>query len=206
MAASETLTLFVTRVHRASLADAGALNADIIKAARLIAKEDKAGRMWCRDHSYPGYTSYGSLTDLPARAPCFATLKKMLDAEARSFAKAACFDLGGGRLKLDNIWINVLDPGGFHAGHIHPHSVISGTYYARVPDGASSLKLEDPRHPLMMAAPPRREDAPDEMKSFVYLAPEAGMTLMWESWLRHEVVRNEADEARISVSFNYRWA
>lgn len=202
----QTLTLFVTRVHRAVVDDAAALNADIVKAARVIAKEDKAGRLWSRQNAYPGYTSYGSLTDLTERAPCFASLKKILDREARAFAVDAAFDLGGGRLKLDNMWINSLDPGGFHAGHIHPYSVISGTYYARTPDGASSLKLEDPRHPMMMAAPPRRDDAPDELKSFVYLAPEAGMVLMWESWLRHEVVRNEAAEPRISVSFNYRWA
>lgn len=202
---SETLSLFVTRIHRAALKEADALNADIIAAARVIAREDKAGRRWSKENSYPGYTSYGSLGDLPERAPCFAALKKRIDAEAAKFARSVSFDLGGGRLKLDNIWINVLEPGGFHSGHIHPHSVISGTYYARVPDGASSLKFEDPRLPMMMAAPTRDDDAPQELKSFVYVAPKAGMVLMWESWLRHEVVRNEADEARISVSFNYRW-
>lgn len=202
---SETLTLFVTRVRRSMLADAAALNDDLVKAARSIAKEDRLGRRWCRDNAYPGYTSYGSLTDLPQRAPCFAILKKRLDAEAKAFAASACFDLGGGRLALDNIWINVLDPGGFHSGHIHPHSVISGTYYAAVPDGAAALKFEDPRLAMMMAAPTRIEGAPDEMRNFAYIAPKAGMTLMWESWLRHEVVRNDADAPRISVSFNYRW-
>jgi uncharacterized protein (TIGR02466 family) len=30
--------------------------------------------------------------------------------------------------------------------------------------------------------------------------------LLWESWLRHEVPLNEADEERISVSFNYAWS
>ncbi|MFZ5615943.1 MAG: TIGR02466 family protein [Pseudomonadota bacterium] len=202
---SETLSLFVTRIHRAALKDADALNADIIAAMRVIAREDKAGRRWSKENSYPGYTSYGSLADLPQRAPCFAALKKRIDAEAAKFVKSVSFDLGGGRLKLDNIWINALEPGGFHSGHIHPHSVISGTYYARVPDGASSLKFEDPRLPMMMAAPTRADDAPQELKSFVYVAPKAGMVLMWESWLRHEVVRNDADEARISVSFNYLW-
>jgi uncharacterized protein (TIGR02466 family) len=202
---SESLSLFTTRLRRAVVADAG-LAADIAKAARVIAKEDAAGRRWCRDNAYPGYTSYGSLTDLPIRASCFADLKKRLDLEARAFAADAHFDLGGGRLKLDSMWINVLDPGGFHSGHIHPHSVVSGTYYARVPDGAAALKLEDPRLPLMMAAPPRRADAPEEARNFVYLAPAAGMVLLWESWLRHEVVRNDAETARISVSFNYRWA
>lgn len=202
---SETLSLFVTRVHRASFSKTGALNDDIIAAALSFAEDDELGRHWCEENRYPGYTSYGSLTDLPSRATCFAVLKKLLDAEASKFATAVHFDLGGGKLKLDNIWINILDPGGFHSGHIHPHSVISGTYYAQVPDGASSLKFEDPRLPMMMAAPTREDEAPLELRNFVYLAPEAGMMLMWESWLRHEVVRNDAEEPRISVSFNYRW-
>lgn len=31
-------------------------------------------------------------------------------------------------------------------------------------------------------------------------------SLLWESWLRHEVPMNLAEEERISVSFNYEWA
>ncbi|MEZ5920445.1 MAG: TIGR02466 family protein [Parvularculaceae bacterium] len=202
----ETLSLFTTPIRRAELKGAAALNDEIEAAALSFAEDDGAGRRWCDEHSYPGYTSYGSLNDLPLRAPCFAALKKFIDAEAAGFAKDAAFDLGSGKLRLDNLWVNVLEPGGFHAGHIHPYSVISGTYYARVPDGASSLKFEDPRHARMMAAPPRLEDAPQHLQSFIYLAPEEGSAIFWESWLRHEVVRNNADELRISVSFNYRWA
>jgi uncharacterized protein (TIGR02466 family) len=74
------------------------------------------------------------------------------------------------------------------------------------PPGASALKLEDPRLPLMMAAPPRRPDAPEETRSFVYLTPEPGTIFMWESWLRHEVPANRARAERISISFNYGWA
>jgi len=29
--------------------------------------------------------------------------------------------------------------------------------------------------------------------------------LLWESWLRHEVPMNLAEDDRISVSFNYEW-
>jgi uncharacterized protein (TIGR02466 family) len=57
----------------------------------------------------------------------------------------------------------------------------------------------------MMAAPPRRKKAAAERQSFVSVAPEPGTILLWESWLRHEVPLNEADEDRISVSFNYAW-
>ncbi|MDX5393008.1 MAG: 2OG-Fe(II) oxygenase family protein, partial [Caulobacteraceae bacterium] len=88
---------------------------------------------------------------------------------------------------------------------IHPHSVISGTVYVALPPGASALKIEDPRLPLMMAAPPRQADAPEAERSFVYLTPQPGTILMWESWLRHEVPANRARTPRISVSFNYGW-
>jgi uncharacterized protein (TIGR02466 family) len=83
--------------------------------------------------------------------------------------------------------------------------VLSGTVYVALPPGASALKLEDPRLPLMMAAPPRTPDAEEEAKTFVYLQPEPGTVLMWESWLRHEVPANRARKERISVSFNYAW-
>jgi uncharacterized protein (TIGR02466 family) len=73
------------------------------------------------------------------------------------------------------------------------------------PPGASALKLEDPRLPLMMAAPPRKSGAAENARSFVYLQPEPGTVLMWESWLRHEVPTNAAKKERISVSFNYAW-
>jgi uncharacterized protein (TIGR02466 family) len=101
--------------------------------------------------------------------------------------------------------VNVLKPGGTHSGHIHPHSIISGTVYVLVPKGSGALKLEDPRLPMMMAAPVRLKKAPQELQSFVYVTPDVGEVLLWESWLRHEVPMNLAEDDRISVSFNYEW-
>lgn len=198
-----TQRLFVTDVYRASLGDPE-LNADLNDAAKMLAKEDKAGRAWCREHGYQGYTSYASLDDLPMRATCFEQLVRALKPHVEGFAASLQMDLRGKKLKLDNIWVNVLEPGGSHSGHIHPHCVLSGTYYVRVPDGASSLKFEDPRLPMMMAAPAPREDAEEVRRRFVYVAPRAGDVLLWESWLRHEVTVNRAASSRVSVSFNYR--
>jgi uncharacterized protein (TIGR02466 family) len=202
---AEIRNLFATPLYRAALEGAGALNADLLKSCLAIADDDEAGQDWSRAHGYKGYTSYASLNDLPKRDPAFADLKKRLDEHARAFADALHFDLRGRKLKLDSIWINVLAPGGVHSGHIHPHSAISGTYYVETPRGSSALKLEDPRLPLMMAAPTRREDAPEETRAFVYVTPQAGEVLMWESFLRHEVPMNMAKKARVSVSFNYGW-
>lgn len=35
----------------------------------MMAEEDEAGRRWCKANAYRGYTSYGSLNDLPQRFP-----------------------------------------------------------------------------------------------------------------------------------------
>ena len=203
-----TRPLFVTRVYEVSLAeDRGfaAFNAELEEACQMLAAEDMAGRAWCKAHGYGGYTSYASLDDLPRRASVFGVLKAKLDRHAAAFAGELAFDLGAGRLKLDSLWANVLKPGAAHSGHIHPHSVISGTVYVATPPGASALKLEDPRLPLMMAAPPRLDAAAEDTRSFVYLQPQPGTVLMWESWLRHEVPANAAKRERISLSFNYGW-
>jgi uncharacterized protein (TIGR02466 family) len=200
--------LFATPVYSASLSTDRYFenfNAELEAACHMLAAEDKAGRAWCKANGYGGYTSYASLDDLPRRASVFGDLKTKLDRHAAAFAKDLHFDLGRGRLKLDSLWVNILKPGAGHSGHVHPHSVISGTVYVTVPPGASALKLEDPRLPMMMAAPPRLADAPEESRAFVYLTPEPGTVLMWESWLRHEVPANRAKTDRISISFNYGW-
>ena len=122
-----------------------------------------------------------------------------------AFAKELAFDLDEKPLTLEDLWINILPEGGIHTAHIHPHSVVSGTTYVAMPEGTSALKLEDPRHAMMMASPPRTKDAPEELQQFIYIKPKVGDVLMWESWLRHEVPMNMAEDDRISVSFNYRW-
>ena len=202
-------TLFATRVYEADLAPAKdflAFNRELEGAVRMLAAEDRAGRAWCKKQGYGGYTSYASLDDLPVRATVFGALKRKLDRHAAAFAEALAFDLGPrGRLVMDSLWVNLLKPGFGHSGHIHPHSIISGTVYIAIPPGAAGLKLEDPRLPMMMAAPPRRTDAPQDLTSFVTLTPAPGTVFLWESWLRHEVPPNGARAERISISFNYAW-
>jgi uncharacterized protein (TIGR02466 family) len=199
-------TFFATRIYRAELDEGDArLVGDLDAACRSVAADDIAGQRWSEKNGYPGYTSYASLDDLPWRVPAFAELVRLLDRHVAAFAKELELDLKRERLKLDSIWVNVLAPGGAHSSHIHPHSVVSGTCYVALPPGAGAIRFEDPRLGLMMAAPPRKPKADPKNRQFVTIAPRPGTVLLWESWLRHEVPANAADEERISVSFNYRW-
>jgi uncharacterized protein (TIGR02466 family) len=182
---------FPTDLYEAELD--GELLAELAHSIRALSSDDEAGRRWSRRHRYAGYTSYASLNDLPKRDPAFADLAKLLTRHARSFAEELGWER---RPKLDSLWVNLLKPGGHHSGHIHPHSILSGTLYVEAPHGSGAIRFEDPRLPLMMAAPQREG-------TFVAVEPRPGLLLMWESWLRHEVLPGTAKRERLSISFNF---
>lgn len=193
--------LFATPLYEAHLENE-ALLADLAHSIRSLAADDVAGQRWSREHGYKGYTSYASLDDLPRRDPAFADLAKLLTRHAAIFAKDCAFNLPR-KPKLDSLWVNLLKSGGQHSGHIHPHSTLSGTLYVEVPPGSGVIRFEDPRLPMMMAAPTRRSDAPEELRPFVSVQPSAGLLLLWESWLRHEVLPGTGKAERLSISFNF---
>lgn len=189
--------LFATPLYEADLS---LDQAELAHSIRSLAQDDVAGRRWAKEHGYKGYTSYASLNDLPRRDPVFADLAKALTRHAATFARDLAWEV---KPKLDSLWVNVLKPGGHHSAHIHPHSILSGTLYVDVPDGSGAIRFEDPRLPMMMAAPIRRTNAPEPLRPFVTVHPRPGQLLLWESWLRHEVLPGTARGERLSVSFNF---
>jgi uncharacterized protein (TIGR02466 family) len=200
---SKIQSFFPTLIYRADDAATAGLNAKLEQSSLMLAQDDLVGIKWCEKHGYQGYTSFASINDLAAQIPAFNALEKILDRHAAKFAKALHWDIRGGKLVCDSMWVNVLPEGGSHTSHIHTNAVISGTYYVCVPQGAGPIVYEDPRHAMMMAAPPKKQNAPREHKNYISETPKVGSLLLWESWLRHEVPVNRADGLRISISFNY---
>lgn len=194
-------SLFVTQLYEAEIGDE-ALLAELAHSIRSLAADDEAGQRWSKEHRYTGYTSYASLNDLPKRDPAFADLAKLLGKHASAFAKDCAFELSR-KPRLDSLWVNLLRGTGHHSAHIHPHSMISGTLYIEVPKGSGAIRFEDPRLPMMMAAPTRLSEAPEELRPFVTIEPRPGLLLLWESWLRHEVMPAAAKGDRLSISFNF---
>ena len=166
---------------------------------------DADGEAWCRENYPGGYTSYGSMTKLHRSSSTFTELNERLARHVRAFARALDFDLEGRALEMTDCWVNVMPQGCAHALHLHPTSTISGTYYVRTPKGCSTIKFEDPRLPMFMAAPPRKTDARRTNRTFVHYPAETGKVILFESWLRHEVVTNRAAGERVSISFNLNW-
>ncbi len=133
-------------------------------------------------------------------------LNRQLDRHVRAYAKAQDWDLGGRRLEMTDCWVNIMPFATVHSLHLHPNSVVSGTYYVATPKGCAGLKFEDPRLASFMAAPPRLAERRPSNQVFVTYPASAGHVILFESWLRHEVAANPVKAERISLSFNYHWA
>lgn len=199
--------LFPTLVYAAALqrGEPGDFNLQLLKECRQLRLDDAAGRRWSKQNYPGGYTSYGSVHRLQTVSPTFETLRRKLQRHVAAFAAAVQWDLAGRALEMTDCWVNIMPRQTVHGLHLHPHASLSGTYYVQVPKGSPGTKFEDPRLDRFMAAPPRKQSAARETRPWVTFPARAGHLLLFESWLRHEVVPNAVKAERISVSFNYNW-
>lgn len=192
--------LFVTEVYQSSIEfDLRSLKTEIYQ----IAKSDSRGQKWSEKHYPNGYTSYGSWDQLNKMSSTFERLQKKIDRHVARYVKKLDYDQSSGPLKMNSIWVNIMPRGSLHTSHIHPQSVISGTYYVDIPPKSSAIKFEDPRMAFFMNSPALRPEARQERMRFFSLQPQPGDLILFESWLRHEVPLNNSQRPRLSISFNY---
>lgn len=199
--------LFPSTLYYAPLASTAGktLHRDLLKESLKFSQIDEAGIEWSKTNYRGGYTSYGSIGHLHEVSPTFEELKTEIDKHVRKYIKSLEMDVNPKSIQMRTCWINIMPKGTSHTMHIHPLSVISGTYYVQTPKNCSAIKFEDPRMVAFMASPPRKADAKEANQRFVELKPLADHLVLFESWMRHEVPTNLSDTERISISFNYDW-
>jgi len=202
-----TRALFPTLVYCAPLQKSGArkFNEQLLRECLQLRLDDAAGRKWSAKNYPGGYTSYHSVNRMQRLSPTFAALERKLEKHILGLARSLDFDLTHRKLSMTDCWVNIMPRQVVHGLHLHPLSTLSGTYYVSIPKGSPGLKFEDPRLDRFMAAPPRLASRRSQNRPWVVMPAQAGHVLLFESWLRHEVVANPVDEERISISFNYSW-
>jgi uncharacterized protein (TIGR02466 family) len=105
-----------------------------------------------------------------------------------------------GKLSL-SAWATICRAGSYHAPHSHPDSAWSGVYYvdAGTVDRSLSGVLEflDPRAGVEAVTAPG-----DPYGEPVRVRPEAGLIVIFPSWLYHWVHPYAGHTPRVAVSFN----
>lgn len=131
-------------------------------------------------------------------------LERPVWAPLRQAIHAACAmalgEMGRGRdaFQLQS-WVNLHERGGFNFLHMHEASLLSGSFYLKVPVGAGVLTFRDPRpgvlHGIIKGSVPNGH-------ADIQLKPSTGLLVLFPSWMEHYVEPHESDEPRICIAFN----
>lgn len=201
------IPLFTSGVYRKSLSipSKKKFNRDLVEECFKLQTMDVDGQKWSTQNYLGGYTSYSSYSNLHHWSSTFEFLQNQITPHVYQFLDQLGYDTKGKRLSMSTFWVNIMGTATTHSWHIHPRSVVSGTYYVQIPKDSIGIKFEDPRMNFMMAALPKKKRVRQDQENFVHLRPKEGDVVLFESWMRHEVPPNPSGRERISVSFNYEW-
>jgi len=96
-------------------------------------------------------------------------------------------------------WVNMHDRGGFNFLHVHEGSLLSGSFYLKVPAGSGKFVFRDPRPGVIHG---HAKGAVPNGYSDIHLAPETGLLVLFPCWMEHYVEPHNSDEPRIAIAFN----
>jgi uncharacterized protein (TIGR02466 family) len=193
----EVTPAFPTLIGRLQIPDAGAMNQDL--EALILAEEAKYSSLGRSNiggwHSRPDFLSWRD--PAVAALTCWLnwTLREMIQASARSNQLKGTLSVSA--------WATLCRAGAYHAPHSHPDSAWSGVYYVDAGSGnpdqplSGVLEFLDPRAGVEAVTAPG-----DPYGEPVRVRPQAGLLVVFPSWLYHWVHPYAGQTPRIAVSFN----
>ena len=188
---------FPTLIGRLRIPDADAINRDL--RARIIAEEAEYSSLGRSNiggwHSRPDFLSRRDPAVCAFRAWLTWALRRMIDATAGPNAFKGALSASA--------WATICRAGAYHAPHSHPDSAWSGVCY--VDPGTVSqdqplsgvLEFLDPRAGVEAVTPPG-----DPYGEPFRVRPQAGLLVVFPSWLYHWVHPYAGPTPRVAVSFN----
>jgi uncharacterized protein (TIGR02466 family) len=199
------LKLFPTPLVIATMPNADALNVELRRI--ILAREAASESVQRSNHG--GWQSSWDLHQWGG-----TPVEKVL-AYGQGIADEATVDREGKRHELAwrlNAWANVNRHGHGNQFHTHPGALWSATYY--VDDGGigadaslgGEFEIQDPRGVApVMYAPALTFPGPDgvALGESQRLTPQAGMFVVFPSWLSHGVRPYRGTRERISIAINF---
>lgn len=110
---------------------------------------------------------------------------------------------GINNLILGNWWININGKHDYNIIHNHRNSILSGVYYVSVPESnmGNLILHRDDTSEYFLTSQIERQVNPFNSLS-IECPVEESKLLLFPSWIKHSVERNESNKERISIAFN----
>jgi len=105
---------------------------------------------------------------------------------------------------LTNSWVSRNKPGDSHPGHTHPHSIISGVFYAKAGKNSGNLNFSIGKTAIQKDYRflYDYEDYNLFNSANWFLEVATGTVIIFPSCLQHHVDVNKSDEERVVIGFN----
>lgn len=103
---------------------------------------------------------------------------------------------------IGNMWANVNSKGGFNEIHTHGNAFLSGVYYLKVPKNSGNFRFIDPRPQSNLMVPEREVNTDMDYWNRIEFSGERGQILMFPAYVPHQVLLNNSEDIRVSISFN----
>ena len=117
--------------------------------------------------------------------------------EISEFCKS--INLGINEIAIPQMWINVNKKNDWNAIHSHGQYTLSGTYYVKVPKDSGQIVFRDPRPSAISNLFMVNTFDKGEFRKVKTIE---GLLILFPSYLDHFVEPSNADEDRISISFD----
>jgi len=193
----EVTPAFLTLIGRLHIPDAEAMNRDL--RALIIAEEAQYSSLGRSNiggwHSRPDFLNRRDSAVSALTTWLTWALRQMIDAAAGTDASRSTLSAYG--------WATICRAGAYHAPHSHPDSAWSGVYYVdpgtdnRDQPLSGVLEFLDPRAGVEAVTAPG-----DPYGDPFRVRPQAGLLVLFPSWLYHWVHPYTGQTPRIAVSFN----
>jgi uncharacterized protein (TIGR02466 family) len=130
--------------------------------------------------------------------PAFEDLTLLIAEASRAVISLLAYDC---ELGLTGLWANISGATDSLHEHSHPNNLLSGVFYAAVPDGAGETAFKDPRPQARVLRPRIVRDTPLNSVEFRFRGTP-GTLIVFPAWLEHGVTRSTSSAERITVAFN----
>lgn len=185
---------FATPVWSRKVVEFERVNNELL--AHLAEIEQRAPRS-LRRSNVGGWHSDDQLHQLPG----FHEIAQIIGKTCAACAAHLNFDFEKFELVMKEMWLNKNATHQFNRAHLHPNSMLSGSYYVQTPENCGNIELLDPVSLRTMNIYPTVGTKATNRQQVEYPA-DAGSLLIFPSWLQHSVQPNLGEGMRVSLSFN----
>jgi len=135
-----------------------------------------------------------TLSDLPE-------LSSEIEKDANIFKRTFLFKKP---LKISNMWVSINNYKDYNMEHSHPHSILSGVYYVKVPKDGGLLRFINPSLDIMSRdwSETEKENYNNYNAEHWLFKPKENILFLFPGWLRHSVLPHSSKTERVSLSFN----